>query len=170
MHILADAFVPLSPTAPISQAVLLLIIIIIEGFFIGRRLKESSRQRLGFWFRIIGVNITTAVLGLLLAYPVFMLECALAFGWGSDYSHPFLWYAGCALYGIGLPWTVWLLCYHISWRVEHWLLRISKGVAQTDQTSAKKAFRDAHRWSYALLALPVLYMTLWYWITIFHPL
>jgi hypothetical protein len=170
MHIFADAFIPLSPITPVSQVVLLLVIIVLEGSLIRKRLRESNAPRLPFWLRISGANVATAVLGLLLAYPIMILEFALAFGWGSDASHPLLWYTSCALYGIGLPWLVWFLCYHVSWRVEFWLLKKTKGVAANDSSQAKTAVRDAHRWSYALLGLPVLYVTLWYWTTIFHTL
>jgi hypothetical protein len=131
---------------------------------------HSSNPQFRFWLRISGANVATAVIGLLLAYPIMTLEFALAFGWGSDTSHPILWYTACALSGIGLPWLVWFLCYHVSWRVEFWLLKQTKGVAFSDSSLAKKAVRDAHRWSYALLAVPVIYVTLWYWTSVFHPL
>ncbi len=169
MHILADAFIPLSPVAPAAQALLLFVIIIVEGLFVRKRLTESSQQD-GYFLKIIGINFATAALGVLLAVPVMFLESALAFGWGSDAAHPLRWYAACALYGIGLPWSLWIICYHVSWRTEYWLFRMTKGIATSDTKGAKTAFRDAHRLTYAILALPVLALTLWYWISIFHPL
>jgi hypothetical protein len=57
-----------------------------------------------------GVNVLTAVLGLIGVLPVVRLESYLLFGWGSDRSHhPLLWYTASILYRFAIPWTVWFL-------------------------------------------------------------
>ena len=170
MKLFADAFIPLSPVAPIAQLILLVVIIVIEGIFIRKQLAIGA-QTGSFWLRITGVNVLTAVLGLIGVLPVVWLESYLAVGWGSDRSHhPLLWYTACILYGFVIPWTVWFLCYQISWRAEFWLL--NRGVPHlfTDKTSLRMSVRNAHRWSYAMLAVPVIIATFWYWIAVFQPL
>ena len=167
MSVFADAYIPLSPVAPVSQVILLIVIIIVEGVLIRKQADEKISPA-SFWLRLVGVNVLTTLLGLLLLVPVVFLESWLLFGWGSDGSHPILWYTACLLYGLVLPWAVWLLCYHLSWRVEFWLLNRRKTFPVEDVS--RISVRDSHRWSYAILAVPVTIATLWYWITIFHPL
>ncbi len=169
MKFFADAYIPLSPVAPVSQLVLLVVIIIIEGMFIRKKLTGGV-QGGSFWLRISGVNVFTTVLGLIGLLPVTAFESHLVFGWGSDSSHPLLWYTGCILYGFVIPWTVWLLCYQISWRTEFWLLNKLNTYPSTEKDSLRIAVRNAHRWSYAMLGVFVLVATSWYWLTIFHPL
>ena len=169
LHLFADAFIPLSPVAPIFQVVLLVIIIFMEGSIIRGRLRKKGRT-IAFWLKVTSANIATGVVGLFLTLPVASLESQLVFGWGSDSGHPFKWYTACFLYGLGIPWAVWFVCYHISWRTEFWLLKMMKEFGELDEHVARESVRTAHRRSYGLLALPVLAATLWYWLTVFHPL
>jgi hypothetical protein len=168
VKLFADAFIPLSPVAPIAQLILLVVIIVIEGMFIRKQLDIGAGVG-SFWLQVTVVNVFTAVLGLIGVLPVVWLESYLAFGWGNDRSHhPLLWYTACILYGFAIPWTVWFLCYLISWRAEFWLLSRGEPCLFTDKTSLRMSVRSAHRLSYAMLAVPVIIATFWYWITDFQ--
>ena len=158
--ILADAYIPLAPILPVGQLVLLAFIIIFEAIYISKRFEVSRKGVL--WWKVAVVNCVTAAVGILLVIPVSMFETWLVFGWGSQkHINAGLWWVGCFLYGLVLPWSMWLICYHISWRMEsailtRWLPVLGTGV------EFRVSVRNAHRWSYGFMGLFVLAGCLFY--------
>jgi hypothetical protein len=161
VKLFADAFLPLSPVAPIAQLMLLVVVIVIEGMLIRNQLAIGTRAR-SFWLRITGVNVLTAVLGLIGVLPVVYFEAHMVLGWRNYGSPPLLWYTACILYGFAIPWAVWFLCYHISWRAEFWLLSKGDPGLFINKRALRISLRNAHRWSYAILAVPVVIATFWF--------
>ena len=107
-----------------------------------------------FW-RIAAVNLLTAVIGIGVLVPASMFETWLLFGWGSQYHiNKVLWWIGVWIYGLILPFGVWIVCYHISWRLEYSLLK--KWTSDRFPSPSKSSVILAHRWSYAALGLFVL--------------
>jgi len=154
MHLfLADGYIPLAPIAPASQAVLLIAIIFFEAFFIGKQVEPTRRKEL-WWKSAVG-NLLTAGLGVLLAIPASMLEAWIVLGQHAQWSFGYL------LYGFVLPWSIWLICYHLSWRTEALVLKRWFSHNQPDD-ALSKAVRNVHRWSYGFLGIIVLAGCLYY--------
>ena len=82
MKLFADAFIPLSPVAPIAQLILLVVIIVIEGIFIRKQLAIGA-QAGSFWLRMTGVNVLTALLGVIGVLPAVWLESYLLHPYAS---------------------------------------------------------------------------------------
>ena len=159
--IFADAFIPLSPVTPIAQLLLLAVIVLIEGKVI-RSCFDPKVSSFKFWRSIFVVNLATTVLGLLLVVPLIYLDSSLAYGWGNDGSKPVRWWTACILFGFVIPWLVWFLCYQISWRVENALLKRGRTKPIANEELFNSTVRRAHRWSYLLLAVPLIATNLWY--------
>jgi hypothetical protein len=152
--ILADGYIPLAPIAPVAQVILLIFIIVFEAIFISKRIEIAHKKEL--WWKSSLANLATAAIGIILAIPAAMIEAWLLFGWGSQKQiHPTLWWVACILYGVVLPWTVWLLCYHISWRTEASILARWLSISGNEE-NLRISVRNAHRWSYGFFALIVL--------------
>jgi hypothetical protein len=152
--ILADGYIPLAPIAPAAQVVLLIFIIVFEALFIAKRVEIAHKKEL--WWKSAVANFATAVLGILLAIPATMFEAWLAFGWGSQKQiNASLWWFSCFLFGFGLPWTVWWLCYHLSWRTEAAILTRWLSISGNKE-DLRMTVRNAHRWSYGFFAIIVL--------------
>jgi hypothetical protein len=151
--ILANAYIPLAQIAPAAQVALLILIIAFETWFIARS-NKSKMCGACFW-RIAAVNLLTAVIGIGVLVPASMFEAWLLFGWGSQYHiNKVLWWLGVWIYGLILPLGVWIVCYHISWRLEYSLLK--KWTSDRFPSPSKSSVILAHRWSYAALGLFVL--------------
>jgi hypothetical protein len=153
--ILADMYIPFAPIVPALQFLLLLFIIVFEALFISKRIEITNKKEL--WWKSSVANLATAVIGILLAVPVSMIEMWLGFGWGSQkHINVNLWWLSCFIYGLGLPWTVWLLCYHISWRTEAAILSRWLSISASKETTLRISIRNAHRWSYGFFAIIVI--------------
>lgn len=154
MHlILANAYVPFAFIAPAAQVGLLVLIILFESWFIAR-MNHITVTRPFIW-RITLANLLTAVLGLGVLIIATWLEMTILGKCGSEHHiNPTLWWVSVYVYGFFLPIGVWLACYHLSWRVEFWVL--SKWETILGAQISKKSIIAAHRWSYALLLLIVL--------------
>jgi hypothetical protein len=151
--ILANAYVPFAFIAPAAQVGLLVLIIIFESWFIARMNHVTVTRQ--FIWRITLANLLTAVLGVGVLLLATWFEMTILWKWGSEHHiNPTLWWFSVYIYGFFLPLSVWLACYHVSWRVEYWVL--SKWEAILGMQVSKKSIIAAHRWSYALLLLIVL--------------
>lgn len=164
--ILADGYIPLAPLAPAGQVVLLIFVIVFEAFFIGKHVEITQKKAL-WWKSAVG-NLATTALGVLLAIPASMFEAWLLFGWGSQkHINAALWWFSCFLYGFALPWTIWLVCYHISWRTEAAILGRWLPTSGREE-EVRRSVRNAHRWSYGFLGLIVLAGCMYYASILFH--
>jgi len=150
--LLANGYIPLAPIAPASQAVLLVVIIAFEAWFIAR--MNRIRMSNGCFWRLAVVNVVTSIIGIGILIPTSMFEAWILFGWGSNYVlQPTLWWIGIWIYGIILPFSVWIICYHISWRVEYFILKGWTSDAFPEPSRLSLVY--AHRWTYGFLGLLV---------------
>jgi hypothetical protein len=158
--ILANAYIPLAPLAPVGQGALLVLIIVFEALFIAKHFDASKVN--GLWWKVALANVVTAVFGAVLALLSSMFEAWLVFGWGSQkHINAILWWFSCFLYGFVLPWIVWIICYHISWRSEAAILKRLLPV-KGKEIEFRLSVRNSHRWSYGIIALIVLAGCLFY--------
>lgn len=158
--ILANAYIPIAKTTPAMQFALLVFIIGFEGWYlIG---KTQSEYPIKFFWKIAAANVITAIIGLGILLPASGIEAWLLFGWGSLYhKQKLLWWAGCIIYGLILPFLIWWICYIISWRIEWFLIKRWELLRDIEQS--QRAVILAHRYSYAVLAIIVLFQCSRYW-------
>jgi uncharacterized membrane protein len=158
--IIANAYIPLAPIAPVTQIVLLILIIALEVKVIAK--KNGMKINGPVVWRVSGVNAITAIIGIAVLIPASTLEAWLAFGWGSEYHiNKALWWFSVICFGLILPFSTWIICYHLSWRTEFWVLK--KWTSPTFPAPTKESVIAAHRWSYGILSIFVLAGCLYYW-------
>ncbi len=159
MPLLANGYLPLAPIAPAAQAALLIVIIAFESWFIAK--TNKIRMTGACFWRVAAVNVITVIIGFGILIPATLLEAWLSFGWGSQYHmNRLLWWSSVWICGVILPIGIWFLCYHVSWRVEFFILRRWAGA--NFPSPSRSSVILAHRWSYAALGLFVLSGCLFY--------
>lgn len=146
---LANAFIPLSPVAPVVQFLLLLVVIAIEAGVLRHSLGVEVGKALRS--RVAAGNFASAAIGLVFAILVVtFVEGPLVYS--TRYSEP--WWHGVVEveYRLVLPWTVWFACYQLSWRLEHRILAARRDLP-VDPERLRAAVIRGHRITYGLLAV-----------------